>query len=145
MQTKSRPHLQCKKIKNLLTRYILVSTRHECSLAYRIICEIEQALPSGDRGFDFPPVDVDDARNVLAAFMKYINTTQDSREMDEMMSLPFYTVYHNTSIYLPDDVVPMLEALLNRTWRILEEEKLKPQERMLSAFEYAGNALSSFW
>ncbi|KAF8596161.1 hypothetical protein BDV93DRAFT_77450 [Ceratobasidium sp. AG-I] len=140
-----KPDLQCKKIKNLLSRYILVSSRFECAMAYRIIYEIEQALPTGDRGFEFPPVDTDDARNVLAAFMRYLDTTQDPREMDEMMTLPFYTVYHNASVSLPDDVVPLLEAVLNRTWRIMEEEKLTPKERMLSAFEYAGSALGSFW
>ncbi|KAF8596162.1 hypothetical protein BDV93DRAFT_611032 [Ceratobasidium sp. AG-I] len=140
-----RPDLQCKMIKSLLLRYILVSSRQECALAYHIIREIDRALPSrDDRVFKFPPVDVDDARNILAAFMKYLHTTQDSREMFEMMTLPFSAVYHTASVYLQDEVAPLLEAVLNRTWRIMEEEQLTAQERMLSAFEYAGSALATF-
>ena len=114
-------------------------------MACHVIREIDQAFSSSDdRGFVFPPVDTDDARNILAAFMGYLHTTQDSRATVEMMALPFYTVYHNASIYLPDEVAPLLEAVLNRTWRIMEEEQLTAQERMISAFEYAGSALGSF-
>lgn len=89
MLTESRPDLQYKKIKNLLSRYILVSSYRERTLAYRIISEINQALPSNDRGLEFPPVDIDDARNILAAFMKYIDKAPDSRETFEVIPIPF--------------------------------------------------------
>ncbi|KAF8596159.1 hypothetical protein BDV93DRAFT_528214 [Ceratobasidium sp. AG-I] len=140
-----KPDLQCKKIKNLLSRGILVSSRYECGMAYRVMLEIDKALPYGDRKFQFPPVDTDDARNVLTAFLKYTTATQDPRAVVEVMTLPFSMVYHNVSEGLPNELIPMLEAVLNRTWRIMEEEQLAPQERMLSAFEYAGGALGSLW
>lgn len=76
--------------------------------------------------------------------MRYLQTTQDSCLMFEMMTLPFAMVYHHVSNYLPEEVLPLLQAIINQTWRIMEEEKLLPQEWMLSAFEYTSSALASF-
>ncbi|KAF8598383.1 hypothetical protein BDV93DRAFT_339537 [Ceratobasidium sp. AG-I] len=120
---------------------MLVSSRHEFEMAYLVIAEINRTpyYPS-----EFPPVDKDDARKILAAFMKYITSTHDPRKAYQMMTLPFYMVHDNVSSCLADEVVPLLEAILNRTWRIMEEETPTPQETMISAFEYAGNALSTF-
>lgn len=109
-------------------------------MACLVVSEIQLTFKSTQ----LPPVDNGDARNILDAFTRYLDTMRDPDSAIEMLVLPFAMTYHSVSNCLPDEVVSLLESVLNRTWRFMEEENLAPQEMMLSAFKYAGSALRSF-
>ncbi|CAE6533331.1 unnamed protein product [Rhizoctonia solani] len=136
------PNMLLKRLRNLLLRYALIVPDMEFSLVIAIAEKIEAVVPGAeDHANELPPVDADDCRNMLRAFKKYLNSTRACQDPGHIMSAPFSLVYRNTLLLLPDEVPPLIGAVIERVWKILADDTSSMKSRIITSFGYALNAM----
>ncbi|KAG8726380.1 hypothetical protein FRC11_000254, partial [Ceratobasidium sp. 423] len=135
-----------KKLRNILLRYALTAIEPEFGLVCNIVSEIEEQVPSTvTENEDFPPVDKRDIEFMVLLFMKYLDSEKQGRPPSVMMCFPFAMVYHNALTTIPDQVPPLLAAVIECIWKTLGKtgSGLTLRERMVEAFGYAVNIIMS--
>ncbi|CAE6432616.1 unnamed protein product [Rhizoctonia solani] len=137
-----------KKLRNLLLRYALSAVEPELTLVCKIVSEIDEQVPSSvTEGEDLPPVDKGDVEFMVHLFMEYLDSEKHDQPSGDMMCFPFALVYHNALTTIPDQVPPLLAAVIECVWKTLGETDSRKtlRERMVEVFGYAVHIIMSMW
>ncbi|CAE6387254.1 unnamed protein product [Rhizoctonia solani] len=136
------PDILLKRLRNLLLRYALIVPDMEFSLVVSIAQQIEEtASEKWPQTEELPPVDIDDCRNMLRAFNKYLNSAQASQDSGQIMAAPFWLVYRNAFSVLPDEIPLLIGAAIERVWKILADSAVSTISRIMASFKYAMSAM----